>query len=93
MRSYDYRITKSRCERIDGISTGVCKPKCTRRPTNASMSCSRRHEKRMHENANTEFYMPILPSSQMAWMVVCICRCGAKSTINHGGFHAIDEKG
>ncbi|KAK0219296.1 hypothetical protein EDD85DRAFT_797406 [Armillaria nabsnona] len=30
----------------------VCKPKCTRRPTNASMSRSRRRDKRMRENAN-----------------------------------------
>ncbi len=56
----EYKVRFLGCECTWNSLTGVCKPKCTRRPTNASMSHSRRRDKRMRESANAEFYVPFL---------------------------------
>ncbi len=67
-------------------------------PTNASMSCSRRHDKHMHENAkrthanaNAEFYVPIeicIPwfVGQMYFRVVEITPGCPSNAMFHGGF-------
>ncbi len=34
----------------------------------------------------------VVPSCQIAWIIVRICRCADKSTINQGGFHAMDKE-